>query len=516
MSDDSTIIGRGREVLLPPQGNPFTKGGSGEEPKDLSPTEIAARFGGTTPAALAGESANEPTDLQPEDIAALFPSSHDERNAIPRAAAEASSPPAVADLSPADIAAMFPAPAETTPPPARIDIAAFNPDATIGQPKTPDISSTTMRADAASLKADAASTEIPTPNMPFTPTEPFAMPDTADSAFTTASTPEAAPAATSAPAEAPSPAVGFKPINPFAPAVAKPEASPAPTPVYGIASPAASDAPDDVSENASRPKTTSGQYPVPPVAEEKDMVEKLITDERVEQLWQRIEAAEKAVVADVNSLPAQRTASLENLKAARNLLLGGRKNFEDSQRYVAEAEADVMYAGRVRRWSYTYGLIVLLYNLLWLGLLVFGYASAERITQLFASTLPESYGFAIWVTLLAGGLGGVSKSLFSLASHVSKQDFDRQHLMWYFTSPLIGTVLGIFVYMFAQMGMAGAGAAIGLETAGLTEKAGFTFYLLAWVVGFQQNLVLELVERVKKVLLPDEKEKEEDRQISDK
>ncbi|MEK6574238.1 MAG: hypothetical protein AABZ58_07985 [Chloroflexota bacterium] len=211
MSDDSTIIGRGREVLLPPQGNPFKKGGSGEEPKDLSPTEIAARFGGTTPAALAGESVNEPTDLQPEDIAALFPSSHDERNVIPGAAAEAASPSAVADLSPADIAAMFPAPAETTPPPARIDIAAFNPDATIGQPKTPDISSTTMMADAASLKADAASTEISTPSVPFTPTEPFAMPNTADAAST--SPVPGAPSATAAPTLS----VGFKPHDPFAP-----------------------------------------------------------------------------------------------------------------------------------------------------------------------------------------------------------------------------------------------------------------------------------------------------------
>jgi hypothetical protein len=370
-----------------------------------------------------------------------------------------------------------------------------------------------MMADAASLKADAASTEIPTSNMPFTPTEPFAMPDTADSAFTTASTPEAAPAATSAPAEAPSPAVGFKPINPFAPAPAKSEAAPAPTPVYGITSPAESHSPDDLSDRESEPKTTTGQYPVPPVAEEEDMVEKLITDERVEQLWQRIDAAEKAAVADANSLPAQRTASLENLKAARNLLLGGRKNFEDAQRYVAEVEADMMYAGRVRRWSYTYGLVVLLYDLLWLGLLIFGYASSGRIAQIFAGAVAEDYGFAIWVTLLAGGLGGVSKSLFSLATHVSKQDFDRQHLMWYFTSPLIGTVLGIFVYMFAQMGLTGAGATIGLDTASLAAKAGFVFYLLAWVVGFQQNLVLELVEQVKKVLLP---EKDKAKETSDK
>lgn len=465
MSDDSTIIGRGREVLLPPQGNPFKKGGSGEEPKDLSPTEIAARFGGTTPAALAGESVNEPTDLQPEDIAALFPSSHDERNVIPGAAAEAASPSAVADLSPADIAAMFPAPAETTPPPARIDIAAFNPDATIGQPKTPDISSTTMMADAASTS--------PVPG---------------------------APSATAAPTLS----VGFKPHDPFAPSADKPKPAAEPAPVFGVVNPFAHDSPDDIDDETTT-KVAKAEYAVPPVPEDETLVEKLITDQRVEELWQRIEAAEKMAVADENSLPSQRVANFENLKAARNLLLGGRKNYEDALRYVVEVESDLLYVGRVRRWSYTWGMFILFYNLVWLALLTLGYASATRVASLFATTgvFDKAFGFTLWITILSGGLGGVSKSLFSLASHVSRQDFDSQHRMWYFTSPLIGAVLGIFVVLISQVGLVAVSAG-----GGNTGNAGLIVYIMAWVVGFQQNIALKLVEQVTKLLVKSDEGKE--------
>jgi hypothetical protein len=231
----------------------------------------------------------------------------------------------------------------------------------------------------------------------------------------------------------------------------------------------------------------------------------LITDERVDQLWRRIEVAEKQAVSDDSSLPHQRTANLENLKAARNLLLGGRKNYEDSQRYVVEVESDLLYANRVRRWSYSYGLLVLLYNLLCLGLLILGVLSSRAVSERFAidgTLLTAEFTLTIWVTVLSGGLGGVSKSIFSLATHVSKQDFDRQHMMWYLTSPLMGAVMGVFVVMATQIGIF---TLSGGNTAG--GSAVYILYILSWLAGFQQNIALKLVERAIELVFKPEEEK---------
>ncbi len=274
--------------------------------------------------------------------------------------------------------------------------------------------------------------------------------------------------------------------------------------MFGVVNPFAHDSPDDIDDETTT-KVAKAEYPVPPVPEDETLVEKLITDQRVEELWQRIEAAEKMAVADENSLPSQRVANFENLKAARNLLLGGRKNYEDALRYVVEVESDLLYVGRVRRWSYSWGMFILFYNLVWLALLTFGYVSAVRVASLVAITgvFDQVFGFTLWVTILSGGLGGVSKSLFSLASHVSRQDFDSQHRMWYFTSPLIGAVLGIFVVLISQVGLVAVSAG-----GGSAGNAGLIVYIMAWVVGFQQNIALKLVEQVAKLLVKSDEAKE--------
>ncbi|MEK7324965.1 MAG: hypothetical protein AAB217_06870, partial [Chloroflexota bacterium] len=97
---------------------------------------------------------------------------------------------------------------------------------------------------------------------------------------------------------------------------------------------------------------------------------------------------------------------------------------------------------------------------------------------------------------------GVTKSFFSLATHVSKQDFDRQHLMWYLTSPLMGAVMGVFVVMATQIGIF---TLSGGNTAG--GSAVYILYVLSWLAGFQQNIALKLVERAIEVVFKPEEEK---------
>ncbi len=463
MSDDSANIkGRGREILLPPEGNPFDKspatraammGKAGrpavpDESQDFSPADF-------------GDMDDEVKDLTPDDIAARFPSSHDDRNVIPGGAADE---PAIAPPIMRKGANPFGAPVETTP------------------------TGTTYSAPAADVLVPA----------------PAPMPEMAVSSFMAPPPPPAdsAPALMSAPQAAslvPAP-TGFQAVNPFSRA---PSASPSAR--FGIAQPSSGGDSPDLLDESDTAQPLTGDFPLPPVEEDEAMVKKIVTYQRIEELWARIEAAENLAVLDANSLPAQRIANLENVKAARNLLLGGRKNYEDASRYVAEVESDLFYVERVRGWSYTYGLLVLLYNIVWLVMLVIGFSAGHSVATRFGGTgiFTTEFTLTVWVTILSGGLGGVAKSIYSLGTHISKQDFDRQHMMWYITSPLMGAVMGVFVVMVAQVGLV---TLSGGQSASGT--AVFILYILAWLAGFNQNVALQLVEQaIKFVFKPEEKEK---------
>lgn len=545
MSDESSIVGRGHEILLPPQGNPFDRGQGREqaarplpanEPQDLSPADIAARFGGVGPGGAGPvDAGDEPVDLTPDDLAARFPSYHDDRNKIPGAADDVPAPvsipgPALHRLGKMDEGLVEPVSVEPVVEPATTVVfddtpivsteapmpgpfaEATAPAVNLAMPAMPSMAEATVAASPSEppptlTMAEPAALAVAEVAPIIAPPERITMPEIASAPTSEAGAPpaEAQPAPPLAETATPStPAVGFQPYNPFA-------GEPKPAPQYSIAQPVAM-SPDDLSgydhlglDEGISTQGATGAYALPPVVEDESMVERLITNERVDQLWRRIEAAEKQAVSDDSSLPHQRTANLENLKAARNLLLGGRKNYEDAQRYLVEVESDLLYANRVRRWSYSYGLLVLLYDLLWLGLLIAGVLSGRVVSERFAiagTLLTTEFTLTIWVTILAGGLGGVTKSFLSLGTHVSKQDFDRQHMMWYITSPLMGAVMGIFVVMATQLGIF---TLSGGNTAG--GSAVYILYILGWLAGFQQNIALKLVERTIEVVFKPEEEK---------
>lgn len=501
MSDDTSVVGKGAEIMLPPQGNPFKKdqspkaskgagAPSGDEPADLSPADVAAKFG--SPAG----SDEEPMDLSPEDIAARFPSTADERNAVPSAAVDTDSARTPV-FNKAPRFDLEPTPSSETPAVIPVDAVPL-----------PVTATTATMAD--SMRAASETAVAPADSMAASMPEPAPVTEAVVSM-------ESAPAM-SAPTPS-TPAVGFQPYNPFAPAaepsalseptaasvpaVAPVPATPPALPRQGGSAVIAVEVRPDELDQLTKPSGTL-DYAKTPVTEDEFILQMLVTDERIDELWERIDKAERVAISDDNSLQDQREENLESLKIARNLLMGGRQNYEDAVRYVVEVESHMFYAKRVWRWSYSYGFLVLFYGLFWIALLASGLRFAAQIVafQEKIGFLDDATRFGIWFSILAGGLGGVSKSLFSLTSHVSKQDFNRQHMMWYINSPIVGSVLGIFVYFVMQVGVFAINAG-----GGNVANSGVIVYILAWVVGFQQNVALSLVDQViKTVIKPDDKE----------
>jgi hypothetical protein len=334
------------------------------------------------------------------------------------------------------------------------------------------------------------------------------------------------PAVVSAPAkpvEAKPADAGFKPVNPFASTDAKPASTPQPEVANALApdvddddkvltSYAAGSAPAQPSRASSISRTSSlspysdpftsssGGHvlgidlPKPPVEEQADMLKLLVTDERLEKLWQRIDVAEDKAIHDNHLGPKERSAAMDNIRGARNLILGGRPNYEDALRYVVEVEADLMQVNRLRSWSMTYGTWLFVYNMLWLFGLTALWVNVAGIVAMFPqgqSGRPEP---AFFITILCGGLGGVTGALRSMWVHIAKdRDFDPQHMWWYIINPILGCVLAIFGYWTVQLGL------VAVSGEGASGNGAFVLYVLGFLVGFQQNVAYQLVEQAIKM-----------------
>ncbi len=111
MNDDPKVTGRGKEIILPPRGDPFKK--------DLAYDEICIPDPDRLDEIVMDEPTDDQRDLDPEELVAMFPSTAEERNKLsvedtagpqkahlPLDSAEATG--ADTDLSPEDVAAMFP------------------------------------------------------------------------------------------------------------------------------------------------------------------------------------------------------------------------------------------------------------------------------------------------------------------------------------------------------------------------------------------------------------------------
>jgi hypothetical protein len=104
--------------------------------------------------------------------------------------------------------------------------------------------------------------------------------------------------------------------------------------------------------------------------------------------------------------------------------------------------------------------------------------------------------------MLWGGIGGVVAVLYSLFKHVGRRDFDPKFNISYIGKPFLGLILGATVFMIFNLliralGILPAGLE-GIEEATAPAVAPGVIYLMAWVCGFKENRIFDLLDRVMK------------------
>ena len=238
----------------------------------------------------------------------------------------------------------------------------------------------------------------------------------------------------------------------------------------------------------------------------------LVTPDRVDALWNEINQVYEAVIKDVRGNFRSTESLLAELKKARELLLSGLENFDNAEVIVKKVKARLELEVKVRGWSRTVGTWIAFYEVAWLITLLLLVLIQRPVLDVFAGLMPYDMA-AAYVPALWGAFGGVLGGLWVLIEHTArKRDFDPIHTRWYVLNPFMGMGLGVVVYALFQMGVivggAGTGLAISQQT-GAGTGTSWLLYGLCLVVGFQQNVVWDLLDRVLDLIRPDGDDDEE-------
>lgn len=224
-----------------------------------------------------------------------------------------------------------------------------------------------------------------------------------------------------------------------------------------------------------------------------------VKEDNLVALWSEIGRVELEVVELRKASPKNVREQIDRLTMARNLLLSDKDEYEDVLRQVNIVKNNIQ---RLRNsntaqqpitiQAFLYGLVAVL---AWLFLV------GPRLAPLIG-TQPEVVGIptqVLWNSILWGGIGGLSAAFYALVKHV--EDYDPQHARWYYLSPMIGLFFGPLVALLADVGLPAFVQLVG-DAPGDMQVRPAVMYLLAWAVGFKQNLLIQLINTVLAKIVP--------------
>ncbi|HLV45296.1 MAG TPA: hypothetical protein VKY39_10070 [Aggregatilineales bacterium] len=228
----------------------------------------------------------------------------------------------------------------------------------------------------------------------------------------------------------------------------------------------------------------------------------LITQERVDALWEEINQTYNYVIADVRGYYHTTEQAIAELKRARELLLAGAEHFDNAEEAVKRVKSRLRLERKVRQWSRTRGVWLAVYLTLWLMVLTLATLLTSRVYDI-ALVLVPGWMAATFLPALYGGLGGVVGALWVLIKHmVRRRDFDPIHTPWYVLNPLMGMALGAITYFLLRAST----LILGADVVSLGDPGEqFGLYFVSVVVGFNQNVLWALIDRVIGAVIPPEK-----------
>jgi hypothetical protein len=247
------------------------------------------------------------------------------------------------------------------------------------------------------------------------------------------------------------------------------------------------------------------------VEEDKEKAQKVtryIGRDRRENLDKEIERLYDEVATQLDK-PEEITAAFKILHEAQDIIFEDARQYDEALYRVATVKAMLAHKQHLARWSYTWGLFVFFYALVWLIAFFAGLLFRDQLSEILGPTSEMVNVIRSgWLPAVAGGIGGVTGILYSLYWRVSKaRNFDPQDIMYYLTQPILGFILGAIFYFIIAAGFLTFNRGELLDTFGVTAL----YVFFGWSAGFRQRAVLETVEKILRYVLrkSDETKEEE-------
>jgi hypothetical protein len=132
-------------------------------------------------------------------------------------------------------------------------------------------------------------------------------------------------------------------------------------------------------------------------------------------------------------------------------------------------------------------------------LVLLGVAAAYFLVPPVGQTLPKSLGPIPVGVPWFGALGAVSIGLQGVFVH--RHDWDSGYDLWHIARPLVGIVLAIVAYLGFIAGILATGNTKVQTGAGTSPTDNIIYYLVAFIVGYREEVFRSLLRRLADVIL---------------
>jgi hypothetical protein len=225
-----------------------------------------------------------------------------------------------------------------------------------------------------------------------------------------------------------------------------------------------------------------------------DQVESPKKGEAIVRIERQIDQLYDDIAVELSDNRDEAMHALEMLGKARIMLGSAPDRYDEALDLVSTVKTMIDHKRNKERGASTWGKLTLVYTLIWFIVLISAMCFDDRFDAIFSGTGAGVNAVGVtWLSALAGGIGAVVGSFYSLYWHMTmKQDFRRQYVMVYLVRPFIGLALGGITYFIIQSGLL-IFAYVPDQRGLFSPNVAALQLMIGWIVGFRQPVISKLV-----------------------
>ncbi len=244
--------------------------------------------------------------------------------------------------------------------------------------------------------------------------------------------------------------------------------------------------------------------PQPDQTPDGEIVKQFVTPQRLRDLWHQMDALQEDVIQNVRADRSGTDAYQQDLLCASALLMQSPGNYDEAREIVYRIRGDLLREKRVADNVRRYVPLLLAYYAIWLVVL----AVATRLDPQFRQMIPDNLPIIklAFPPILFGGLGALFNGVMAIIDHTTRRrDFDPMYISWYLINPLSGALLGLVTFvLFVVTGTSFTPNLISDQSLANAQTP-LAIWLLAFIVGWQQNTAVRLLNSFLKTVSPEDK-----------